>query len=156
MPPEFEWDNYSLLRRHVKIGPAGFQIAINQSRIALAIVSHMVVFLWHMARASDIERAERLNHARGLLQRFDHLPDAVERMVRDCSVSHRQAYRYLHHARRLKRAVPVGDTKIPFTVKLSKRLVKRLRSYASRTGSSLSGIVSLALETVLARRKKRG
>ncbi len=109
-----------------------------------------------MARASDIEKAERLNHARSLLQRFDHLPDAVERMIQDCSVSPRQAYRYLQQARRLKRAVPVGDTKIAFTVKLSERLVERLRSYARATGLSLSEIVSRALEAVLARRTKRG
>ena len=109
-----------------------------------------------MSRASDIEKAERLNHARGLLQRFDHLPDAVDRMVRDCSVSPRQAYRYLQQAQRLKQDILVGDTKIAFTVKLSERLVERLRSYADRTGLSLSEIVSRALETVLARRTKRG
>ncbi len=109
-----------------------------------------------MARASDIEKAERLNHARSLLQRLEHLPDALEEMVRDCSVSRRQAYRYLQQARRLKQPVAVGDAKIAFTVKLSERLVERLRSYADRTGLSLSEIVSRALETVLARRTKRG
>ena len=35
-----------------------------------------------MNRASDALKAERLNHARKLLQRFDHLPDAVAQMVR--------------------------------------------------------------------------
>jgi hypothetical protein len=109
-----------------------------------------------MNRASDIEKAERLNHARGLLQRFDHLPDAVDRMVRDCSVSPRQAYRYLQQAQRLKRDILVGDAKIAFTVKLSESLVERLRSYASTRGLSLSDIVSRALEALLPRRKKRG
>jgi predicted DNA-binding transcriptional regulator YafY len=109
-----------------------------------------------MARANDAEKAERLNHARGLLQRFDSLPDAVEMMVRDCSVSPRQAYRYLQQAGRLKQDVPVTDTKIAFTVKLSEALVERLRSYATRSGLSLSDIVSRALEAVLSRRKKRG
>ena len=82
-----------------------------------------------MTRASGTEKAERLNHARGLLQRFDDLPDAVNRMVRDCSVSPRQAYRYLQQAGRLKQDVPVRDAKIAFTVKLSEGLVERLRSY---------------------------
>ena len=107
-----------------------------------------------MARASDAEKAERLNHARGLLQRFDQLPDAVDRMVRDCSVSPRQAYRYLQRASRLKQDVPVGDTKIAFTVKLSERLVERLRSYANARSLSLSDIVSRALEAFLLRRKR--
>src|SRR2546425_11877618 len=110
-----------------------------------------------MARASDAEKAERLNHARSLLQRFDHLSDAVDKMVRDCSVSHRQAYRYLQQAGRLKEDVPVvTDTKIAFTVKFSERLVERLRSYANGRGLSLSDIVSRALEAFLPRRKKRG
>src|SRR6184192_599358 len=69
--------------------------------------------------ARDAEKAERLNHARNLLRRFDHLPDAVDKMVRDCSVSHRQAYRYLQQAGRLKEDVPFADAKIAFTVKLS-------------------------------------
>ena len=109
-----------------------------------------------MARANGIQKAERLNHARGLLQRFDHLPDAVERMVLDCGVSQRQAYRYLENARRLKRAVPVGEAKIAFTVKLPLGLVERLRAYASATGVSLSDIASQALESMLRRRRPRG
>jgi hypothetical protein len=109
-----------------------------------------------MARATDVERAERLNHARGLLQRFDYLPEAVDRMVVDCSVSPRQAYRYLQEAARLKKDVLVGDAKVAFTVKLSKALVERLRSYASTRGLSLSEMVSRALEDFLTRRKMRG
>lgn len=109
-----------------------------------------------MARANDTEKAERLNHARSLLQRFDYLPDAVDRMVRDCSVSARQAYRYLQQAERLKQDLPMVDAKIAFTVKLSEALVERLRSYASRRGLSLSELVSRALEAFLPRRKKRG
>jgi predicted transcriptional regulator len=50
----------------------------------------------------------------------------------------------------------VTDAKIAFTVKLSEKLVERLRSYASTTGVSLSDIVSRALEALLARGKKRG
>src|SRR5487761_368975 len=46
-----------------------------------------------MDRASAAVKAERLNHARELLQRFDHLPDAVAQMVQDRGVSPRQAYR---------------------------------------------------------------
>src|SRR5437870_12082089 len=109
-----------------------------------------------MARASEQQKAARLNHARSLLQRFDYLPDAVDKMVRDCSVSHRQAYRYLQQAGRLKQDVPVTDAKIAFTVKLSEGLVERLRAYANRRGLSLSDIVSRALEAFLPRRKKRG
>src|SRR5215470_7168659 len=109
-----------------------------------------------MDRASNAEKAERLNHARGLLRRFEHLPDAVERMVLDCSVSTRQAYRYFQQAQRLKQDVPGTDSKIAFTVKLSEKLVERLRAYATTKGLSLSDIVSRALEALLTRGKKRG
>jgi len=77
-------------------------------------------------------------------------------MVRDCSVSPRQAYRYLRQAGQLKQDVPVTDAKIAFTVKLSEALVERLRSYASTRGISLSEIVSRALEALLPGRTKRG
>ena len=109
-----------------------------------------------MGRTDDIEKAERLNHARQLLAQFDRLPEAVQKMVRDCGLSPRQAYRYLQQARRLKRPVVVGDPKVAFTVKLSQTLVERVRSHASRTGLSLSDLVSRALLALLARRRGRG
>ena len=109
-----------------------------------------------MDRASAAVKAERLNYARELLQRFDHLPDAVAQMVRDRSVSPRQAYRYLQQARRLKQPVPIGDSKVAFTVKLSQELIRRIRSFANTTGLSLSEIVSRALLAVLRQRRRRG
>ena len=109
-----------------------------------------------MSRASDAQKAERLNLARQLLRQFEQLPDAVEQMVRDCSLSPRQAYRYLQQARRLKRPLPVGDAKVAFTVKLSRSLVARVRSHAAATGVSLSEFVSRALLALLDRRRGRG
>jgi predicted HicB family RNase H-like nuclease len=109
-----------------------------------------------MDRASAPVKAERLNYARELLQRFDHLPDAVAQMVQDRGVSPRQAHRYLQQARRLKQPVPVSDTKVAFTVKLSQELVRRVRSLANTTGLSLSEIVSRALLAVLKQRRGRG
>jgi hypothetical protein len=109
-----------------------------------------------MDRATDAQKAERLNHARELLRRFDHLPNAVAQLVKDSGVSPRQAYRYLQQARRLKQSVPVGDAKIAFTVKLSQALVRRLRAFANRTDLSLSEIVSRAVLAALPQRRKRG
>src|SRR5438445_1441981 len=109
-----------------------------------------------MDRASASVKAERLNHARELLQRFDHLPDAVAQMAQDRGVSPRQAYRYLQQARRLRQPVPIGDTKVAFTVKLSQALVRRVRSFANTTGLSLREIVSRALLADLQQRRGRG
>ena len=109
-----------------------------------------------MSRATAAEKARRLNHAREVLERVDQLPEAAERMVRDCGISPRQAYRYLQHARRLKAPVPIGNAKVAFTVKLSTGLVQQVRAYARTTGSSLSDIVSRALAALLRRGPGRG
>src|SRR5258707_15852358 len=71
-----------------------------------------------MPRASESQKAERLNRARDLLRQVDQLSDAVEQLAQDCSISPRQAYRYLKQAQRLKQAVPPGEAKLAFTVKL--------------------------------------
>jgi predicted transcriptional regulator len=56
----------------------------------------------------------------------------------------------------LKQPVPIGDTKVAFTVKLSQELVRRVRSFANTTGLSLSEIVSRALLAILKQRRGRG
>ena len=109
-----------------------------------------------MARASDVQKAERLNLARSLLREHDHLPVAAGRLAQTCSISRRQAYRYLEQAQQLKHPVPVGDVKVSFTVKLSRRLVDRLRAYAASTGLTLSEIASRAFSAVLHRGGGRG
>jgi predicted DNA-binding transcriptional regulator YafY len=109
-----------------------------------------------MARASDARKAERLNLARTLLREHEHLPEAVEHLARDCSISKRQAYRYLEQAQQLKHPVSVGDIKVSFTVKLSRSLVDRLRDYAATTGLTLSEIASRAFSAVLHRGGGRG
>ncbi len=109
-----------------------------------------------MPRASDAQKAERLNLARRLLYQHARLPEAAERLARDWAISKRQAYRYLHQAQKLKQSVPVGDAKVSFTVKLSRRLVEALRTYAASTGLTLSEIVSRALRVVLHRGGGRG
>ena len=109
-----------------------------------------------MARASDAQKADRLNQARTLLREHSPLPEAAERLARNWSVTKRQAYRYLQRAQQLKRPVPVEDAKVSFTVKLSRHLVARLRTYAASTGWTLSEIVSRAVRSVLHRGGGRG
>ena len=82
-----------------------------------------------MPRASETQKAERLNRARDLLRHADQLSDAVEQLARDCSISPRQAYRYLEQAQRLKQPVPPSEAKLAFTVKLPHSLIQRVRAY---------------------------
>ncbi len=108
-----------------------------------------------MGRASEAQKAERLNRARDLRQ-FNQLPVAVERLARDCAISPRQAYRYLQQAQRLKGPVPVSEAKLAFTVKLSRSLIQRVRRYASASGLSISEVVSRALLALLPGGRGRG
>ena len=109
-----------------------------------------------MSRASDAQRAERLNHARDLLRRFEHLPGAVARMANDFSISPRQAYRYLQQAHRLKEPMRVAESKLAFTVKLPPSLIQRVRLYASVKQLSISEVVNRALLALLPRGRGRG
>jgi predicted DNA-binding transcriptional regulator YafY len=109
-----------------------------------------------MGRASDAQKAERLNRARTLLRQFEQLPQAVERLARECSISSRQAYRYLQQAQRLREPVPVAESKLAFTVKLPRSLIQRVRLYASVKRISISEVVHRALLGLLPRGRGRG
>lgn len=109
-----------------------------------------------MSRASDAQKALRLNRARALLREVATLPAAVERLAQACAISPRQAYRYLQQAQRLTAPVPVGEAKLAFTVKLPHSLIRRVRVYATATGASISEVVSRALLAFLGRGRGRG
>ena len=109
-----------------------------------------------MSRASETQKAERLNRARDLLLQADQLSDAVEQLAQDCSISLRQAYRYLEQAQRLKQPVLPSEAKLAFTVKLPHSLVQRVRTFAATRGLSISEVVSRALLALLPRGRGRG
>jgi hypothetical protein len=109
-----------------------------------------------MPRASEVDKAERLNRARDLLRKRVALADAVGQLVRDFSVSPRQAYRYLDQAQRLQGPVFAGEAKLAFTVKLPQSLIQRVRRYATTKGLSISEVVSRALLALLPRGRGRG
>jgi predicted DNA-binding transcriptional regulator YafY len=109
-----------------------------------------------MGRASEVQKAERLNRARELLQDVNELPEAVTQLAQDAAISSRQAYRYLQQAQRLKAPVPLSEAKSAFTVKLPRSLIQRVRQYASAKGLSISEVVSHALLALLRERQRRG
>ena len=109
-----------------------------------------------MPRATETQKAERLNHARDLLRQFEQFSDAVEQLARVCSISPRQAYRYLERAQRLKQPVPPSEAKLAFTVKLPQSLIRRVRAFAAARGLSISEVVSRALLALLPRGRGRG
>ena len=108
-----------------------------------------------MPRATDVQKVERLNLARDLLGRKQPF-DAASELAQTCSISLRQAYRYVSRAQRERGPLPVTEPKVAFTVKLSRALVHRLREYASSTGLTLSEVVSQALQMFLNRGSRGG
>jgi hypothetical protein len=100
-------------------------------------------------RARANQYAQRVNRALALLRRFP--VSAALRAVRRYPVSLRQARRYIEVARRHPEEVPVPEPTVAFTVKLPVGLVRRVRTRARSTGSSLSAFVTRALEDWLER-----
>ena len=100
--------------------------------------------------------ATRLNYAREVWAETGDLPAAVRRLMQDCRIGRRQAYRDLRRARRLKGPVPIPDATISFTVKLSRRLAGRVRAHAAATEGTISELVSRAIVAHLARSRGRG
>jgi hypothetical protein len=60
------------------------------------------MFMTDAARQRDPESRAPQSRARDLLLHVDQLSDAVDQLGRDCSISPRQAYRYLEQAQHLK------------------------------------------------------
>jgi hypothetical protein len=107
-------------------------------------------------RSTAAEKARRLNHAREVWHEVGDASPAVGRLMQDYGIGRRQAYRDLRRARRLKGPVPIPDSTIAFTVKLSRDLVRRLRAHAEASDRTISDVVSRAIVAQLARSGERG
>ncbi len=77
-------------------------------------------------------------------------------MIDQYGISKRQAYRYIQEAKMIRKDVPIPDTKIAFTVKLSQNLIQALRQHAKDTGKTLSEIVTRSLKAFLQNEQRRG
>jgi hypothetical protein len=103
-------------------------------------------------RSPYAEIVERVNVARSLLEKGSSQDEALSVIMDRFGVSRRQAYRYMEEALRIKRAVPVPERKVVFTVKVPESLVSLIRHVANATGESLSIMVTQALKAFLKRR----
>jgi hypothetical protein len=102
-----------------------------------------------MKRSSNIEKAYRINEAMELFKKHNSASKAAIELAKQFNFSERQAKRYIQLAKVEREPVPIPDVKIAFTVKLSEGLLQKLRDYSSKSGHSLSKIVTKALETFL-------
>jgi predicted DNA-binding transcriptional regulator YafY len=109
-----------------------------------------------MPRASDAQKAQRLNRARELLRQFEARVQAVSELAREYSISFRQAHRYIQQAQQLKQPIPVNESKLAFTVKLPRSLIRRVRLYARARKLPVSEVVTRALLALVQRGRGRG
>ena len=86
-----------------------------------------------MSRATDSERAQRVNSAFDLLARGHSLSEAAQVLTESFALSRRQAYRYLADAQALARPLPVAEPTIPVTIKVPGEVVRELRAYAQES-----------------------
>jgi hypothetical protein len=109
-----------------------------------------------MSRATDSERAQRVNSAFDLLARGHSLNEAAQVLTESFALSRRQAYRYLADAQALARPLPVAQPTIPVTIKVPGEVVRELRAYAQTSGRTMGEIVAHALSAYLARARRHG
>jgi hypothetical protein len=109
-----------------------------------------------MPRSTDVQKAERLNAAHGLLARGTHMAEAATVLSRDFGLSRRQAYRYLGEAETIGHAVPVAEPAVPVTFKVPGDIVRELRAYSAASGVTMGEIVARALSAFLAAQSRHG
>lgn len=109
-----------------------------------------------MARSTQIQKAERLNFARGLLVERRSMREATTMLSREYGLSRRQAYRYLQAAQGLDHPVMVPAASIPITLKVPSDVVKELRAHAKTSGLTMGEIVARAVSTFLSSARKHG
>src|SRR5262245_1281144 len=109
-----------------------------------------------MARSTDMQKAERLNAAHGLLVRGVDLPQAAMRLSRNFAISRRQAYRYLQEAQAIGHPVPIAEPSVPITLKIPGNVVRDLRAYSARSGLTLGEIVARSISRFLKATRRHG
>lgn len=109
-----------------------------------------------MSRATDSEKAQRVNSAFDLLARGYSLSEAAEILTQTFALSRRQAYRYLQEAQALTHPVKVVEPTIPVTIKVPGEVVGELRAYAQASGLTMGEIVARAVSAFLAKARRHG
>lgn len=102
-------------------------------------------------RARSAEYSRRVNQAMELLASGLPAANVAQLIAGQHGVSVRQGWRYVRDAAARSEPLQVAEPKIVFTVKVSQRLVQRIRALANARGQTLSGVVSEAMEDLLRR-----
>ena len=113
------------------------------------IAPQKVIYIWHMPRSTEGQKAKRLNAAHRLLARGQSVAEAALSLSRQFAISRRQAYRYIQEAQLIGRPVPIVEPATAVTFKLPPSLVDAVRARAAAEGTTISEMVSRALRAFL-------
>lgn len=91
-----------------------------------------------------------------LLKKQTAPPKVAAALAARFDLSARQAYRYLQRAQRVAKPLALPEPKAVFTVKLSPRLIQRVRRRARARGQPISAVVTEALQQFLTPRHPQG
>jgi hypothetical protein len=105
-------------------------------------------------RAKDPQYAQRVNTAARLLATGMPPSEVAHTVAQQFSVSDRQGSRYVAAAGAGPVAVP--QERVVFTVKLPGSLVGRVRAHTRASGSTISGVVAVALAEFFTRHHDSG
>jgi predicted DNA-binding transcriptional regulator YafY len=109
-----------------------------------------------MPRATNTQKAERLNAVHRLLTLGTSPAEIALVLSRNFALSRRQAYRYLREAQAIGHSVPPVEPAVPITLKISADVVRQLRAYAAASGLTMGEIVAQSVIVFLADRSKHG
>ena len=109
-----------------------------------------------MTRSTSCEKSQRLNRSFELLADGHTSARVAEMLVVQFGISLRQAYRYLLEAQRTGEVIPIEEPTIPMTIKISKDVAIKLRTYAHASNLTIGKVISLAVLDYLAREGYRG
>ncbi len=103
-----------------------------------------------------MQKSGRLNAAYGLIAQGIGMAEAAMILVRDYSLSRRQAYRYLEEAQAMARPAPLAEPSVAATFKLPASVIGDLRAYAATSELTLGEIVAQAITRFLAAEREHG
>lgn len=109
-----------------------------------------------MRRSTRAEKIQHLNTAFELLACGYTLAEAACALSEESGSSLRQAYRYVHAARGIKRPLQISAPTVPITIKVREDIVAQLRAHARDSGLTIGEVVARAVVRWLALEHRRG
>jgi hypothetical protein len=108
-----------------------------------------------MPRSTNTQKTKRINAAYEMLAHKADVPEVAVSLSRRFKISLRQAYRYVETAQTLKEPLPIAESTIPVTFKLSVGSVNFLRAQSKSEGTTIGAIVKRLIAWFMNQERQR-